>query len=272
MSLHEFSTRLKITSRRQIFNRIGTVIGAFLMHMAVYMPLPFFLSYMNTSSAIYLILYFAASLLIGFYSSILMCGENLIYLKCATGQEVTTSDLFYGFRNNTGKIILLRLIPSLFLLLTDIPVYFVTRAVNEVMPDTEYLLELLRSGKVDEVYELSVELLPVTSTFTGVMIIQFIITIAVKVVFSQTLFYMLDYPELSVKETLANSIKLLKGNSGRYIYVLASFIPWYVLGAITIFSFMWSVPYQWSTMANFYLDLVDNKSSVRKDSVIDVAV
>ena len=250
--MHVFSRRLKITARGQLFNRIGTVIGAFLMHMAIYLPLPFFLSYLNTSTVINLVIYFLISLLISFYSGILITGEDLIYLKVVTGQEIAVSDLFYGFKNQTGKIIYLRLIPALVLVLTDIPAFIVTEKLSAVLPDTTTMLSLMQSGDYETIMKLSYELYPMTSKACLVFFLQFVITLAVNVIFSQTLYYMLDYPDLDAREVLIRSISLLKGNWGKYLYLTLSFIPWYVLGIFTLyFSFLWSVPYKWTTMADF---------------------
>ena len=271
MNIHVFSTRLKITARGQLFNRIGTVIGAFLMHMAIYLPLPFFLSYLNTSTPVNLVIYFVISLLISLYSGILLTGENFIYLKVVTGQEIAVSDLFYGFKNQTGKIILLRLIPAFVLVLTDIPAFVMTEKLAQVLPDTATMLSLMQSGDYETIMRLSYELYPMTSKACLVFFLQFVITLAVNIIFSQTLYYMLDYPELEVKEILVRSISLLKGNWGKYLYLTLSFIPWYVLGIFTLyFSFLWSIPYRWATMADFYMELIKERSGRRTESVIDI--
>ncbi|MCR4787739.1 MAG: DUF975 family protein [Lachnospiraceae bacterium] len=273
MSLHEFSTRLKIASRTQIINRIGTVIGAFLMHMAIYLPLPFLLSYLNTSTPLTLAIYFAGAFLIRLYSGILMAGENFIYLKCATGAEPATLDLLYGFRNQTAQIIKLRLIPAIILQLVDIPVLLITEKLSLVMPDTTTMLEILRSGDYETIMRLSEELFPVTSLSCLIYLMQFLITLAVNVAFSQTIFYMLDYPDLTAGEILSRSISLIRDDWGKYIYVTFSFIPWYVLGIATFyFGFLWSIPYQWSVRANFYLELVRKRSGQKSERHVDVWV
>lgn len=273
MNTHVFSRRLKITARGQLFNRIGTVIGAFLMHMAIYLPLPFFLSYLNTSTIINLMIYFVISFLISIYSGILMTGESLIYLKVVTGQEPAVSDLFYGFKNQTGRIILLRLIPALVLMLTDIPAFIISERLSSVLPDTSTMLSLMQSGDYETIMKLSYDLYPVTSKACLVFLAQFLITLAVNVIFSQTLFYMLDYPELDAGEVLIRSISLLRGNWGKYLYLILSFIPWYVLGIFTLyFSFLWSFPYKWTTMADFYMELVKEKSGQRTENVVDIRI
>lgn len=272
--MHIFSTRLKSMARGQLYNRIGTVIGAFLMHMTMYLPLVFFLSYLNTSTIINTVIYFLLSFAIDLYAGILIVGEDVIFLKCATGQEAYTMDIFYGFRNQTSKIISLRFIPALILMLVDVPVFFVTKTLSAMMPDTQTLLEMMRMGQYEKVTQLSVELFPITSLSCFVLLLQFLISLAVNIVFSQTFFYMLDYPELDTKETLVQSIGLLKGNWGKYLYMTLSFAPWYLLGLATVYiSFLWSFPYKWATMANFYLEIIKQRSKKElpaQESIVDV--
>jgi hypothetical protein len=53
----------------------------------------------------------------------------------------------------------------------------------------------------------------------------------------------------------------MKGNKGRFIYLLVSFIPLFLLGMLTCcVGFLWIIPYMQATLAQFYLDLVQNKN------------
>ena len=72
---------------------------------------------------------------------------------------------------------------------------------------------------------------------------------------------MLDFPEYDAKKALAFSRELMKNNKGRFTYLLVSFIPLFLLGMLSCcVGYLWIIPYMQATLAQFYLDLVQNKN------------
>ena len=79
--------------------------------------------------------------------------------------------------------------------------------------------------------------------------------------YNQAFYILLDFPNYDAKKALAFSRKLMKGNKGRFIYLLVSFIPLSLLGVLSCgIGFLWIIPYMQATQAQFYLDLVQNKN------------
>lgn len=72
-------------------------------------------------------------------------------------------------------------------------------------------------------------------------------------------FVLADNPELSANEALDESKRITSGHIGDLFVLYLSFIPWFLLGAITCgLALIYVVPYVQATMANYYLELKDN--------------
>ena len=84
----------------------------------------------------------------------------------------------------------------------------------------------------------------------------------VKTLYSQVFFIMLDFPELSAKECLKRSRRLMKGHKWQYFLLMVSFLPWLMGGFLTCgIGLLYVYPYQKQTYAYFYLELVSLKSA-----------
>ena len=80
--------------------------------------------------------------------------------------------------------------------------------------------------------------------------------------FTQVFFIMLDFPELSAKECLKRSRRLMKGHKWQYFLLMVSFLPWLMGGFLTCgIGLLYVYPYQKQTYAYFYLELVSLKSA-----------
>ena len=63
-----------------------------------------------------------------------------------------------------------------------------------------------------------------------------------------------------VGQIIKYNFKIMKGSYGRYLYMMLSFIPWYLCSFLTCgLSYIWTHPYIYSTYTNFYLDLVTKR-------------
>ena len=83
------------------------------------------------------------------------------------------------------------------------------------------------------------------------------IDIIVALVYSQAFFLLHDFPDRSAKELLATSRRLMRGNKFRLFYLNVSFIPLYILGAVSLFlPILWVSVYRYATTCAFYQDLI----------------
>ena len=84
-----------------------------------------------------------------------------------------------------------------------------------------------------------------------------IVVIIIALMWSQTIFLLLDHPELTVRETMKKSKHLMKGNKGRLFVLYISFIGWFFLGLLTFgLGFLWIEHYLLQSQTQFYLDLI----------------
>lgn len=97
--------------------------------------------------------------------------------------------------------------------------------------------------------------------FTYLWLLLFIIPgIIAAISYSQAYYIALDNPNLSAKECIDESKKLMNGHKMDYFLLHLSFIGWILLGALTLgILYFWLIPYMSVTEANFYNKLIENK-------------
>lgn len=255
---------LKKRAKEQLFMNLGTVIGAFLVHMLCLLPIALVVGEVIPNNLIKVFFYLVASIALEVYGAFFTVGESLIYLKLATGSEVGVMDLFYGFKGSMSKILGLAIIPAVVLSVVEIPVILLNNVLMQVMPSNEEMLKMLQSNDIQQLYDISMKTLPINLLNLGASVLYLIIMVIVTIAFSQVYFIMLDYPEMNAMEIIKYGFKIMKGSWGRYLYMMLSFIPWYILMFLTCgISYLFTYPYMRATKANFYMDLV-NKQEGRK--------
>ena len=71
--------------------------------------------------------------------------------------------------------------------------------------------------------------------------------------YSQTLYLLAEYPELSVTKAMKVSIEITKGKKGSLFIMDLSFIGWAILAALSLgIGYLWLVPYINMTKTNAY--------------------
>lgn len=238
MKQHKSSAQLKALAKEQLMGKYGIAVGVSLLYMLI--------TYVTTEiSSIFLfipgivgtILYYISVLAITVFTGIFAYGLNFAFLKIACGVPAKLNDVYIGFQANTKEILKAQFVRALIAFIPCIPCY----VFNEVV-------DVNQNPNLIGVYFL---------LFGVGMLGEFFVTL----IYNQTFFIMLDFPDYDAKRALAFSRELMKGNKGRYIYLLVSFIPLYILGICTCcIGLLWVVPYMQTTMAHFYLDLIQNKN------------
>lgn len=78
--------------------------------------------------------------------------------------------------------------------------------------------------------------------------------------YSMASFILADNPELTAREALEESKRIMEGHKFDLFVLQLSFLWWYLLGAITFgIAYVYVVPYFESTMTNFYNEIKDRK-------------
>jgi Predicted integral membrane protein len=80
--------------------------------------------------------------------------------------------------------------------------------------------------------------------------------------YSQTFFVLKDNPEIDGLAAIKKSKELMKGHKGEFFVLQLSFIPWFLLGCITLgLGFIYVAPYYSLTIANYYENLKNQPAS-----------
>lgn len=237
MNKHKSSAQLKALAKEQLLGKYSPAIGAVALMLLINYALTYFGMIFNLLPGVFgAIVYYTISFVIGVFSGIFTYGLQCIFLKVACNAPFKVSDLFIGFKSGIGKILLAQLIISSITTAASIPFYI----LSDVFMNTQNIMLM---GP----YYLS-------------MLLLYVVMIFAELIFGQVYYIMLDFPQYTATKALGFSAKLMKGNKGRLFYLQMSFIPLYLLGICTFcIGFLWIMPYIRTTMANFYIDLVQNK-------------
>lgn len=247
MDRYKSSAELKALAKEHMFGRYGTAIAAFLIagfisgFVAIFST--FFLDSRTLSGVIldYLIS-FVIAVLTGLFSS----GTGYFYLKISCSQPVSVGDIFYGFRFLPNKAVLLQFYVTMFIYLAMLPMTALSFIIFTRPEQTILLLP----------YSLA-------------LLLYGIVSLMLSLIYSQMFFLLHDFPNYSVKELLITSRKLMKGNKGRYFYLMVSFLPLILLSLLSCgFAFLWLIPYINATYAEFYLDLIQHTQTTKSDPMV----
>lgn len=235
------SASLKALAKGQLLGKYGTLVSAYAIHMVcVFFATISTAVLVDVSTVLGNIIYYAVSFIISLLSGLFVFGEAYIYLKIACNQQVSVSDIFFGFSKNPDRILKVQAVLALVSMICNLPNMLVT-SVSSDMYNKPYLF-----------------LVSVILLLTGS-----IINIIVSLMFSQSFYLMLDFPGYSAKEALTNSRNVMKGSMGRLFYIDLSFIPLFLLGLLTCgIAFLWILPYYQAARANFYLDLMKKRRNM----------
>ena len=209
-----FITSLKVTTLNSVYNMSNSV---------------------NVTQGVSLLfegLLLAANILLG----VMNAGVALYFLRIACGQQPFTRDLFYGFKNDSKKALVISAVITLSNTICLGPgqylrnLFFNTRDVKWIMP-------------------------ALIATLIGTCIY-----IPISLGFSVSFFLMLDFPESSGKEILQRCWRLMKGNRKRLFLLELGFLPLILLCVLSFgIGLLWLWPYMQMTYTYFFLDLMNPK-------------
>lgn len=180
-----------------------------------------------------MILYYGINFAIGVFFAVFKVGMAWLFLSNACGQQVYAGGVFTGFWHEPGKAVRIQLFPSLLLFLPQlVPQLLLNRYVSTLDPVWLY-------GSA------------------AALLIFLPAVLFVRIIYSQVFYIMLDFPELTARECLARSRRMMKGHKWRYFVLMLSFLLWEAGAFFTCgIGMLYVYPYRQQTFACFYLDLV----------------
>lgn len=238
MERHATSAELKARAKGQLLGKYGTVIPAVLAVEIIMLSISGVISFpLNPQTIPGAIGSFIVECLMQLLGGIFIAGQTYLYLNISCGGNIRVSDVFYGFTHHPDRAILIQLLQLLLMLAAYVPL-FVVLGLWMV---------------IDSIYML----IPVAVTFCFGLIVSVIISL----MYSQSYFVMLDFPDFTALQCLRYSRGIMKGSKARRFYLDMSFIPLYLLGLLTCcIGLLFVIPYVNTTYSNFYLELMSKRN------------
>ena len=236
---------LKATARERMIGRYGTAIGANILIIIIeFIISDLVLSMVNPTNVITFAIYLFSVILTDVIFGVFTAGCAYMYMNVIYGQPARVSDVFHGFVSHPDKAILLQIPFSLAGALETIPLTIILNYYRggQQMAQVNMLLFLAAIGTV--------------------------ISIALKLVYSQVYYILQDFPDRSAGNILRTSARLMKGNKMRLFLLYLSFIPLLLVGVIALFiPLFWVRAYMESSLAAFYQDCISVAAQSQQQDV-----
>ncbi len=233
MNSYKSTQQLKAIAKEKSLGKYGTLIGANIVIFAIQLIASGMSTASSTGGILLIIINSLIVLIINILLGLLVSGKAYLYMNLLYNQPVATSDIFFGFRQQPQKAVLIQAVFVLVDFIVSIPAQILL-IKYQISPEVNDIIFM--------VFALSVGL---------------IINLFVYLTYSQAFFILHDFPDKSVKEILATSRRLMKGSKIRLFYLNVTFIPLYIFGCITLFiPLLWIGVYRYATTCAFYQDLI----------------
>lgn len=254
------SAELKAMARNRMAPKITALVGAVIIYGAILVALAIAISIVYTTNLLAqgvfeseeavlkyiteemnkvptgmdLIYTYGIEIIISAILSTLTVGLYYTCLKAARKEEVKASDIFSVYKMNPDRIIIIYLvgfiIKFIFTLPSTILSYFDSSAPGELSIISAVSLLL--------------------------QVIGIVIQIGITVLLSQANFIYLDKPDQSSIISIRESVMYMRRHFASYLYLYFSFLPWYLVIAVTFgVASIWVLPYMNTTFALYYMEI-----------------
>ncbi len=234
------SPQLKADARGHLAGRYGVVITAYMLATQLTNIPSLILTYtLNTNTLAGSFIDVGVTLILNFFLTIFLVGQNHICLRYARSSEpVPVSEMWYGFKGRADEIIITFFLYFIRFLLYSVP--FIAMLACCLLTKSPVLFGVLA----------------VIS-----FIFMIVMWIRIELDYALIFFLIVDYPKETPSQLLKHSRELMQGNKGRLFYLQLSFIGMYLLALFSLgLAMFWVYPYTRMTFAEFYLDV--NRSPV----------
>ncbi len=247
---HRSAPELKAIARDKLLGNYSTVIGAIVAVQLIFVGVNYIARSVNDLNSITgVIIYSAATLIMGLIASVFTVGKLTIYLKISCGDKVKITDVFSEFKGHPDKVILLDF-------------FFTLRCIMWLLPAALAYVAVFMLGYEGDIYML---------IFVVLSVLGLAAMIYTYVRLSMCFFIYLDYPDHSVKEIMDKSIVMMNGHMGQFIYMAVSFIPICLLGILSLgIGFIFIEPYVSMSYTQFYLGIAS--APMERGTKIDITV
>lgn len=182
-----------------------------------------------------MVTYLIAAVIIKVLSKVLSVGVMRIHLLLAQEQQASYMGLFWAFRNQPDRFIVVTLLFGAALCIPAVPVI-------------AGIICLPKAGSVSGYLLLAVAFL-----------LFYAVEQYLAYIFEIFYFYFIEHTQAAVAQGLREALALVRGNAKRLFVLMLSFFGWQMLGICSLgIGMLWIQPYMNQTIANFYLDITGN--------------
>ncbi|MCI7813762.1 MAG: DUF975 family protein [Lachnospiraceae bacterium] len=179
----------------------------------------------------------AGNFMISLLTIMVSTGLSYCFLAISRGWQVRITDLFFTFRFQPDKALILSLIYSVVMTVLELPSTVISSSFGQFSDylNTNIFLALI---------------LILTS------VVCLILSVIFQLAFAMCYYIYMDHPEMSVQQIIQTGFHMMKGNKVRLFYIYISFIGLILLSCLTCFiGLLWVLPYIQVTAAVFYREL-----------------
>lgn len=252
MNKRKTSSELKKMAKEQLLGNYGVAAGSFAIIYAmiavlitvitqISMKLIINEGYLNNAqslaalakSPMYYVTSYVISAIAGALINTLVVGFLNICLKIARGQKCAVSDLFYCYKRNPDKVIIL---------------YLIMYAVGVVLIFPSEFISIYMSDRMSGV---------VILLWAVLYVIAMVLSMLFSLMAALAFFLYIDDPQMNTLDYIKKSIVLMSGNKGRLFYIMVSMLGWIlaVIFSLGIAAF-WAMPYMAVVYSLFYRDVI----------------
>lgn len=223
------SAQLKAISRKALNGNWGLPIASNMILNATSFVIMFLIiSFTNTTTVTGTITSEFLTYAVSLFISLFTAGITKMTLNISRKQAYSMKDMLYVFHHNADRFLIVGLVIVGISFITGLPVMFMS--MNNNIP---------------------------VSFILFFSVFDLIITVIIDLFLGLSIYLLLDHPEMNAMDSMKESIRLMKGNKGRSLYINLSFLPLALLSVLTCYiGLIWLVPYMNMTMANFYRDII----------------
>lgn len=223
------SAQLKAISRKALNGNWGLPIASNMILSATSFVIMFLIiSFTNTTTVTGTITSEFLTYAVSLFISLFTAGITKMTLNISRKQAYSMKDMLYVFHHNADRFLIVGLVIVGISFITGLPVMFMS--MNNNIP---------------------------VSFILFFSVFDLIITVIIDLFLGLSIYLLLDHPEMNAMDSMKESIRLMKGNKGRSLYINLSFLPLALLSVLTCYiGLIWLVPYMNMTMVNFYRDII----------------
>lgn len=248
-------SELKAMAREDLKGKYSLLIGATLLVSLIgSMGSSLAASLFRGDSLFDFIMGQVVSVIVSLIASVFSVGLYYMYLKTARKEKAGYGDMVYLFMHQPDRVILVSMVTTAVQYICLLP-YFVKlyRIGNLVLADLGAQELLTNAGQL-------------SLYFLAGTLVTTILTLPLSLSF----YLLIDHEEMEAGEAIRTSVKLMKGNYGRYIYLLLSFLGLLLLGLCGFYiGILWVGVYLQMAEVEFYRELtgeLEKKETIRNFS------